>query len=221
MKVYLQKAIASSGECSRRGAEDLIRQGKVRVNGKLGELGQKVDLSQDRIEINGRMVRGEEKVSYLLNKPKGYVCTLADRHATKMAVDLLPKKPRVFPVGRLDKDSRGLLILTNDGELANQMTHPSFAHEKEYEVEVDRKIDEDFLKRMTKGVRLKEGLAKADRIGRINDTRFSIVLHQGWKRQIRRMTEKCGYEAIDLKRVRMGDIRLGRLKEGEYKEIKL
>ncbi len=107
-KVYLQKAIAESGRCSRRGAEDLIKQGKVKVNGKLGELGQKVDTKKDKVKIGDKILQAEEKVCYILNKPKGYVCTLADRHAPEKVVDLLPKSPRVFPVGRLDKDSRGL-----------------------------------------------------------------------------------------------------------------
>lgn len=218
-KIYLQKAIAEAGICSRRKAEELIRRDMVTVNCKTGELGQKVNILEDSIVIGGKRLQAEKKVYYLVNKPIGYSCTVSDGHAKKKVIDLVPERPKVWPVGRLDKNSRGLIILTNDGELTNRLTHPSFEHEKEYEVEVNEAIRADFLKNMAAGIKLEEGTAKAYRIKKISKQKFSMVLHQGWKRQIRRMLEKCGYNAVDLKRVRIGNIWLEGLEDGEYKEI--
>jgi len=135
-------------------------------------------------------------------------------------VDLVPKFPRVWTVGRLDKDSRGLIILTNDGKLTEELTHPKFEHEKEYEVIVNKNITPEFLRRMQKGVALSEGLARADKIRQLGTKKFALTLHQGWKRQIRRMCEALGYHAIDLVRVRVGKWRLENLREGKYKNVK-
>lgn len=217
--VYLQKAIAESGLCSRRKAETLIFAGKVMVNGVAAKLGQKVEMDKDKIEINGKRLVAQSIVYYLLNKPRGYTATTSDRHAKKKIVDLVPKIPKVWPVGRLDKDSRGLIILTNDGELTDKLTHPRYGHEKEYEVEVDKDIDDNFLSKIRRGIRLEEGLARSDRTVKINSRKFLIVLHQGWKRQIRRMAAADGYKVVDLKRVRIGSVKLGDLKEGEYRKI--
>ncbi|MDD5289754.1 MAG: pseudouridine synthase [Patescibacteria group bacterium] len=226
----LQKILARQGIASRRGAEELILAGKIKVNGRIAKIGEKYDEEEDEIEVDGKKLMKNEKrkmknngnsnfVYYLLNKPRGYECSLVARHGDKLAVDLVPKFPRVWTVGRLDKNSRGLLILTNDGKLTEELTHPKFEHEKEYEVLVNKPLTNDFFRRMQKGVALSEGLARADKIRQLGDKKFSLTLHQGWKRQIRRMCESLGYRTIDLVRVRVGKWRLGNLREGKFRKI--
>jgi pseudouridine synthase len=225
----LQKILARHGIASRRASEELILAGKIKVNGRVAKLGEKADESEDEIEVDNKKLKtqltehkkGETKfVYYLLNKPRGYECSLVNRRGERLAVDLVPKFPRVWTVGRLDKDSRGLIILTNDGKLTEELTHPKFEHEKEYEVIVNKNITPEFLRRMQKGVALSEGLARADKIRQLGTKKFALTLHQGWKRQIRRMCEALGYHAIDLVRVRVGKWRLENLREGKYKNVK-
>ena len=146
---------------------------------------------------------------------------MVSEHADHLTIDLVPENPRVWTVGRLDKNSRGLIILTNDGALTEELTHPKFEHEKEYEVVVNKPVTKEFLRQMQKGVSLSEGLARADKIHQIGPKKFSLTLHQGWKRQIRRMCESLGYRVLDLVRVRIGKWKLGNLREGEYKKIKI
>jgi len=223
--------LADSGVCSRRAADVLISAGKVRVNGITAQVGTKIDPGKDVVFVGGKKVGGGgEKVYYILNKPVGYVTTSSDPFGRKKVTDLVPKSPRVYPVGRLDYDTSGLLVLTNDGDFTHKLTHPKFEKEKEYEVvikfenyKVIKSVD-DLVYKFKIGIKLKEGIAKVDKIGileeRGNVVKLSIVIHQGWNRQIRRMCEAVGLEVVGLKRVRIGDIRLGDLKVGEYKEIK-
>jgi pseudouridine synthase len=234
-KIRLNKFLADSGVCSRRAADALISEGRVRIGKDIAEVGTKIDPEKDAIFVDGKKVGiNDEKIYYVLNKPAGYVTTSSDPHDRKKVTDLVPKNPRVYPVGRLDCSTSGLLILTNDGDFTHKLTHPKFEKEKEYEVEIKsqisnlkdgRLISHKFLE----GVRLEEGIAKADKISvleeRGNVVRLSIVIHQGWNRQIRRMCEKIGLEVIRLKRVRVEGLKLGDLKIGEYrifneKEIK-
>ena len=165
--------------------------------------------TQDKIEVNGKILSSsnmqENFVYYLVNKPLDYVCTTRSFKNEKNILELVPKNPPVWPVGRLDKNSRGLIILTNDGDLTNKFTHPKFEHEKEYEVEVDKNINQNFFMSMKKGIKLEEGITRADKIRKINtrltakqDKTFSIVLHQGRKRQIRRMCTELNYRVTDL-----------------------
>ncbi|NMB48472.1 rRNA pseudouridine synthase [Candidatus Kuenenbacteria bacterium] len=220
--VNLTQYIASSGLCSRRAAEELIRSGHVKVNGALAVLGQKVDAVTARVSVSGKIIHpATQKVYYLVNKPLGYVCTIKDRHADKKVIDLVPPKPKVWPVGRLDKDSRGLVILTNDGELTNRLTHPSFIHEKEYLLTLERPFSPELLLKLKQGVKLEEGLAKADTVKKVGPTKLSIVIHQGWNRQIRRTLGACGYRVVDLVRVRVGKVKLGTLENGKYKQIEI
>lgn len=219
--MYLQQFLAKSGVASRRGATDLIRDKKVKVNGKLAELGMKIDAEKDKVTVGGKTVKSvEEKVYYIVNKPIGYTCTLKDRHAEKLITELVPSEPRVYPVGRLDKDSHGLVILTNDGDFAHEFTHPSFEHEKEYVVTLEREIDDSLIAGLKKGVRLREGVARVDKLQKLGKNKVSITIHQGWNRQIRRMLGAFNYKVADLKRVRMGEYRLGGLQEGSYKNFK-
>lgn len=220
-KINLTQFISNSGLCSRRQAEELIRRGEVRVNGRLAVLGLKIDPQKDQIEVASRLIKpAEKKVYYLVNKPIGYTCTVKDIHAEKKVIDLVPSSPRVWPVGRLDKDSRGLIVLTNDGDLTYKLTHPKFEHQKEYLITLNKPVALELLLKLRQGVKLEEGLAKVDNLKKISPTKLSIVIHQGWNRQIRRMIESCDYRVVDLVRVRIGKIKLGELKEGKYKELK-
>jgi pseudouridine synthase len=220
-QIYLQQFLSQAGIASRREAINLIKSGRVKVNNKQAVIGQKVDPLKDKIEFAGRHLKPEPKVYYLVNKPVGYTCTLKDKFATKKITDLVPRSPKVWPIGRLDKGSRGLIILTNDGDLTNSLTHPKFSHEKEYLITLDKKITPALLAQLKKGIKLVEGITRVDKVEIIADKKLSIVIHQGWKRQIRRMFSACGYQVMDLMRVRIGRIKLGELKEGEYKQIKI
>lgn len=227
MPAVLQKFIAESGFCSRRKAEELIRQKKVLINNKIAELGARVS-AQDEVKINNQIIKiAEEKVYLKLNKPIGYVCTNRVFKGEKNIFELLPVfKERLFVVGRLDKNSRGLVILTNDGNLAQRLTHPSLEHEKEYLVKLDQldnKPDKikSIINILAKGVDIGEndGIVKAKKIFYLGENKFKIVLTEGKKRQIRRMFQKINYKVIDLARVRIGDFNLGNLKEGRWEKL--
>jgi pseudouridine synthase len=218
--IRIQKYLSSAGICSRRKAESYIRAGRVRVNGKtVTELGTKIDPQKDRIEVDGHPVGAPAQKLYLaLNKPKGYV-TSCDHPGQDLVVDLVDLPDRLYPVGRLDKDSVGLLLLTNDGRLHHRLSHPSFDHEKEYEVSVKRPIDDGILAHLSRGVVLKGVPTRPARVERLSGRRFRIVLKEGRNRQIRRMVRKMGHEVIRLKRIRVANIRLGRLPTGAWRHL--
>lgn len=219
-KIYLQQFLSQAGVASRRSATDAIKQGRVKVNGRTAELGLKIDPRKDKIKIGKRLIKMEaKKIYYLVNKPIGYTSTTKDKHAKKLVTQLVPQIPKVWPVGRLDKNSHGLIILTNDGELTNRLTHPKFNHQKEYLVTLNKPIAKELLLKLDRGIKLKEGLAKADKLKKISSLKLSITIHQGWNRQIRRMLDKCGYKVADLQRIRIGEYKLGNLKTGKYKRI--
>ena len=228
MKIVLQKFIAESGYCSRRQAEELIRLGKVLVNGELAELGMKVD-DKDEVKVRGKRVAiNKEKIYIILNKPKNYTCTNRKFEGEKNVFDLIHAPERLFVVGRLDKDSRGLVLLTNDGDLTQKLTHPKFEHEKEYIVEISnfqfpisKQFINDLILKFEKGVDIGEGdgIVKAKDIKYLGANKFKIILTEGKKRQIRRMFKSVGCDIKDLVRVRIGKIELGNLKEGKYKYI--
>jgi len=218
--VRLQKWLSESGVCSRRHGENLIRAGRVRVNGEVvTTLGTKVDPEKDRVQVDGRPVGTvSEKIYVALHKPKGYV-TSCDHPGQKLVIDLIDLKERIYPVGRLDKDSTGLLLLTNDGRLHHRLSHPSFDHEKEYDVTVDRPIDDGTLRRLAEGVRIIGGMTRPARVRRLAGRRFRIVLLEGRNRQIRRMVKELGYKVKRLKRIRMAHIHLGDLPEGAWRHL--
>jgi pseudouridine synthase len=223
MKVKLQKYIADSGYSSRRRAEELIKEKKVQVNGKLATIGMRVD-EEDTVVVEGKRIRTSKKdrVYILLNKPKGYTCTNREIPGEKNVFSLVSPKERLFVVGRLDKNSRGLVILTNDGDFTYKMTHPSFACEKEYKVELGKEVGAKIIEGLKKGVDIGEkSVAKILEIEKISSKRYKIVMTEGKRRQIRRMFEAFGRTVTDLQRVRIDRYRLGRLKEGEWKQIKL
>lgn len=218
--VRLQKYLSDAGVCSRRKGEDYIRQGRIKVNGNLvSQLGTKVDPHRDRVVVDGRPVRPTGKKIYIaLNKPKGYI-TSCHHGGRQVVVDLIDLKQRVFPVGRLDKDTTGLLLLTNDGRLHHRLSHPSFDHEKEYEVTAERPVADGVLRQLADGVLLKGVRTRPARVKRLSGRRFRMVLQEGRNRQIRRMLLKVGHEVIRLKRIRMANIHLGDLPNGAWRFI--
>ena len=219
--IRITKYLASCGVCSRRDADQLVLSGKVKVNGNFAEMGTKV-LPGDVVEVNGKKLSGrDEKKVLAFFKPVGVTCSERDRHAEKLIMDMIKYPVRVTYAGRLDKDSEGLLILTNDGDLIDAMMRGANAHEKEYVVKVDKEIADEFLDDMAKGVYLKE-LARTTRpctVERLGKYTFKIVLTQGLNRQIRRMCKSLGYEVKSLKRVRVMNIMLDKLLPGKYREI--
>ena len=216
----LQKFLSMAGLCSRRHGEKYITAGLVRVNGKVvTRLGTKVDPEKDRVEIKGKPAVIKQDLVYIaLNKPKGYV-TSCRQPGDKIVLDLLDISRRVYPVGRLDKDSTGLLLLTNDGRLHHRLSHPSFDHEKEYEVTVANPMTDRALLNMEQGMPIKGTKTRPAETKRISQKRFRIVLKEGKNRQIRRMAGKTGNHVISLKRVRVANIRLGRLAAGTWRYL--
>lgn len=214
----LNKFIADSGYCSRREADRLISEGRVRVDGRTGSLGDRV-LDGMSVTVDGQSLSGRgEKVYLVLNKPVGIVCT-ADPREPMNVVDYLDYPVRVFPVGRLDKDSEGLLLLTSDGEIVNRLLRAAGGHEKEYEVTVDRPVTREFLEKMMAGVPILDTVTLPCRVRRTGERSFNIILVQGLNRQIRRMCEALGYSVRSLRRIRIMNIRLGGLKPGQWREV--
>ncbi len=218
--IRLQKFLSEAGICSRRKGEEYIKAGFVRVNNNVvTELGEKVDPQKDRVEFKGKVVDVKSDPIYIaLNKPKGYV-TSTLQAGDKIVIDLIDIKERIYPIGRLDKDTSGLLILTNNGSLHHQLSHPSFDHEKEYDVTVVRPIPEGALRSIAKGMPMMGTKTRPAEIERITSRRFRIVLREGKNRQIRRMVRKVGNHVARLKRVRVSNIKLGRLAEGTWRYL--
>jgi 23S rRNA pseudouridine2605 synthase/23S rRNA pseudouridine2604 synthase len=218
----LQKFLSAAGACSRRKGEEYIRNGSVTVNGKIvTELGTKVDPQIDWIELNGKRVMPNHDLIYIaLNKPKGYIASCTrDRDEDNIVLDLLDIHQRIYPVGRLDKDTTGLLILTNDGKLHHHLSHPSFDHEKEYEVTVDRPLADGALRKLAQGLPMMGVKTRSAKIKRQSARRFRIILQEGKNRQIRRMVRKVGGRVNKLKRVRVANIKLGKLAEGKWRYL--
>jgi 23S rRNA pseudouridine2605 synthase/23S rRNA pseudouridine2604 synthase len=216
----LQKFLSAAGVCSRRKGEALMAAGRVRVNGQVVTvLGTKIDPETDRVEVDGRrVVKHAPQVYLALNKPEGVV-TSCEQADTTVVTDLIDLPERIFPIGRLDKDSTGLVLLTDDGPLHHRLLHPSFDHEKEYDVTVDRPIPEGALRRLAEGMPLMGTRTRPARVTRLSASRFRIVLQEGKNRQIRRMVRKVGHQVLRLHRVRVAGIRLGNLKPGQWRHL--
>ena len=217
----LNQYIAQATGMSRREASEELKAGKVQLNARVAEFWEEVNLKKDVVLYNGKKVTLPERTtSVILNKPVGYITSRYDEHGRKTVMDLLPKNlQNLKPVGRLDADSEGLLILTDDGNKIYEWTHPKFEHEKEYILTFKKPITEELLRKFVVGVKLSEGIALADYVEKINIKKLNAVIHQGWKHQLRRMAEKCGNEIVRLQRVRMGDIVLGDIKVGKWKKF--
>ncbi len=216
----LQKFIAAAGICSRRQAETLILEGRVSVNGEVvTQLGVRVDPQTDAVSVDGRPVRPDRPKIYIaLNKPAGYVSSCLQKQE-KTILELIDIPERIYPVGRLDKESTGLLLLTNDGDLHLRLSHPSFDHEKEYVVTVAAPIDDSELDRLKSGIRIDGKKTRPARVSRVSDRRFRMVLQEGRNRQIRKMVGRMGHRVTELKRLRMAGVRLGGLKEGRWRYL--
>lgn len=224
-EIRLNKYIANSGVCSRREADNFIQAGVVTVNGEVvTELGTKVNVLKDDIRFNGERLKGEEKVYIVMNKPKGFVTSASDPHAEKTVMDLLKGcKLRVFPVGRLDKNTTGVLMFTNDGEIAEQLTHPSYNKKKIYQVILDKPLEEaDKEKILTEGLDLNDGNIKADELEYIDaedHRRLGIEIHSGKNRIVRRIFESLGYDVKALDRVYFAGLTKKGLKKGEWRYL--
>ncbi|PIE63583.1 MAG: pseudouridine synthase [Desulfobacterales bacterium] len=220
----LQKFLAHAGVCSRRHAEELIVQGKVQVNGqKILTLGTKVDAEKDQVQVNGRSIHLQKSPAFtyiMVNKPRGVITTCSQpQNRGKIILDLVPMKKRLYPVGRLDKDSHGLVLLTDDGKLHHLLSHPSFDHEKEYRVTTVFPISDQDLATMAKGMIIDGEKTRKAFVTRKGKNEFIIVLKQGKNRQIRKMVGKTGNRVKDLYRVRMANLFLGSLASGHWRHL--
>jgi 23S rRNA pseudouridine2605 synthase len=218
--VRLQKVLAQAGLGSRRVCEDLIDRRRVRVNGEVAELGRRVHPEVDVVEVDGAQIGVRPGlVHYLLNKPAGVITTVSDTHGRPTVVDLVPAEPRVFPVGRLDGDTEGLLLLTNDGDLAHRLTHPSFGVDKEYLVEVDGNPHRGVVRRLREGIELEDGITAPAKVAVLGDHLLRITIHEGRNRQIRRMCEAVGTPVVRLVRTRIGPLTDRTLAPGEWRPL--
>ncbi len=216
----LQKVLARVGMGSRRVCEKLIVEQRVTVNGEFAELGEKVDPETAEIEVDGLKVGVRQNlVYYLLNKPIGVIATSKDPQERSTVVDLVPTHPRVFPVGRLDADTEGLILLTNDGDLTHYLTHPSFGVEKEYLVQVDVKPSRNAIRELRQGVELDDGITAPAKVSLVDEKLIKIVIHEGRNRQVRRMCESVGHPVKRLIRSRIGPIVDTSLRPGSFREL--
>ncbi|HNW08962.1 MAG TPA: pseudouridine synthase [bacterium] len=218
--IRLQKFLAEAGIASRRKCEQLITAGKIKVNGQIiSELGYKIDEHQDRVEYRGKPVKPASGKIYLaINKPPGYICS-ASTSQGKSVLELVDIKERIYSVGRLDKDSTGLLLLTNDGEFANKISHPRHGAEKEYLVLLDKKFQPADSLKLAAGMMLDGKKLQPIKTAAINGLKIKLILHEGVNREIRRLLGRLGYRVINLTRIRIGRLSLGRLKTGQWKKI--
>ena len=223
-EMRLNKFIANSGVCSRREADNFILAGVVTVNGEVvTELGTKVNINTDDIRFNGERLKGENKVYIVMNKPKGFVTTASDPHADRTVMDLLKACPtRVFPVGRLDKNTTGVLMFTNDGEIAEKLTHPSYDKKKIYQVSLDNKLKQEDFDKIVSGIELNDGMIAADELEYIeadDHRKLGIEIHSGKNRIVRRIFESLGYEVKALDRVYFAGLTKKGLKRGEWRYL--
>lgn len=218
MEIRLNKYLSDCGVCSRREADRLIEEGKVLIDGHTAILGEKVS-PDSHIVCSGKSVKREEEFIFLaFNKPIGIECT-SNRDVKNNIIDFLNYPKRIYTVGRLDKNSEGLILLTNQGNLVNKILKASNYHEKEYIVTVDKKITDDFIRQMGEGVPILDTVTRKCNVSKINDHTFNIILTQGLNRQIRRMCEYLDYNVRTLKRIRIMNIKLGKLKSGTYRNV--
>ena len=217
----INRYIASCTGYSRRKAEGLVLAGKIKINNDvIRDLSTQIE-STDKVYLDNRSITPQKLVYYALNKPIGYTATTSDPHAEKLITELVPKDPPVFPVGRLDKNTSGLIFLTNDGDFAQKMTHPKYEKKKEYIVETDKYLSAVSLENMRKGIELDDGITTPAKVKALGEKQYSIIIHEGRNRQIRRMIETVGARVLNLKRIRIEDFELGNLEEGKYSSFSI
>lgn len=216
--IRINKYLSEAGYCSRRQADRLVEEGRVTIDGKIAQMGDKVTDDQKVMVGKQRVLREEPFIMIALNKPKGIVCTTAEVEKDNV-VRFLNFKQRIYPVGRLDKDSEGLLLLTNQGELANELMKARNYHEKEYVVRVNKPLTKDFIKAMRSGVPILDTVTRPCKVRYVDKYTFEIILTQGLNRQIRRMCEYFDYRVVALKRIRIVNIELGKLKTGQWRYL--
>ena len=220
MSERVHKVLARAGVASRRRCEELIAEGRVAINGNVAALGAHVDVERDIVTVDGAFVPlAPDAVYYLLNKPVGHVTTAHDPQGRPTVVELVPAEPRVVPVGRLDLDTEGLLVLTNDGELTHRLTHPSFGVEKEYLAEVDGTPSRAALRRLREGVELDDGPTAPAKVSLLPPNVVRLVIHEGRNRQVRRMCAAVGHPVLRLVRVRIGPLAIGTLAPGKWRAL--
>lgn len=221
METRINKYLSAAGFCSRREADRLVEEGRVTVNGNVALMGTKI-LDGDEVCVDGkRITRDDREVLLAFNKPVGIVCTTTDKQGKNNIVDFIGYNQRIYPIGRLDKDSEGLILMTNNGEIMDKILRSVNGHEKEYVVTVNKTIDDSFIKKMSDGIYLKELNRTTNKcfVEKLSDKTFRIILTQGLNRQIRRMCDECGFKVVKLKRIRIMNIELGDLKLGQYRDV--
>ncbi|MDD4607254.1 MAG: pseudouridine synthase [Patescibacteria group bacterium] len=226
MKIRLQKFLSQAGCCSRRQAEELIQQKRIKINNQVARLGDKAEINKDEVRFDERVIKLTSNLIYIkLNKPRGYTCTHGKFEKEKNIFELINLKEKLLIVGRLDRESRGLVLLTTDGELMQQITHPSYRHEKEYIVKISQKITEEEIKNLIRVFRAgldlgpDFGKVRVKNIEYLKQSQFKIILIQGKKRQIRQMFQKLNYQVADLQRIRIKNIKLEKLAEGKWQYL--
>jgi len=219
-QVRLNKYLAECGVAARRKADDLIATGQIKLNGKVvTELGTKIDPASDRVEYQGCALNSEKKIYIMLYKPAGYITAMSSERDVKLVAELVRVPEKIFPVGRLDKDTTGLLLFTNDGELTNRLLHPRYEHEKTYEISLQRELTEDALRELEQGVMLEDGMTAPAKAELLASRKLQLTIHEGRKRQVKRMLEAVGNKVVTLKRVAFAGLTLGDLKVGEWREL--
>lgn len=225
-RIRLNKFLSQAGVSARRKADELIKEGKVKVNNIIAKLGDTIDPDQDRIEVNGKLIKPKANTYIALYKPKGYTTTLKDKHAEKIVSQLLPEGLNLFPVGRLDKDAEGLILFTNDGDFAFRVSHPRFEVSKEYEVVLNRTPTKTKIEEMLKGIKSNKEIIKAENILRVSEVigfrnpTYRVVMKEGKKREVKRLFMELGIRVLELKRVKIGNLELGNLQKGKFRYIK-
>lgn len=217
--VRLNKYLSDAGICSRREADRLIEMGKVKIDGRAALMGERVSAEQN-VTVDGKPVKKEDEFILLaVNKPEGIVCTTSDKDRAENIVDFIGYPKRIYPIGRLDKDSQGLILMTNRGDIADKILRGSNYHEKEYLVEVDKPITQGFVAKMEGGVPILDTVTRPCKLTKTGQKTFKIIITQGLNRQIRRMCEYCGFKVVKLKRLRVLNIRLGELEPGKWRRV--